>query len=169
MHHGGESAGSPSRTQAREAHARMYVNHALVLGCRSPKTRPRRQTLESDHPPPKRIYLLETLKAGAVRLPSTYLALGELQRTLVPANLEELHETLLVGGAADDITDEIANVLHASTDLLREYDWEGGFCERVIPAKKPFTKDAGKQGGHAPPCAERDAEPADAWRRRAPS
>ena len=120
-------------------------------------------------PSAETIYLLETLKAGAVRLPSTYLALGELQRTLVPANLEELHETLLVGGAADDITDEIANVLHASTDLLREYDWEGGFCERVVPAKKPFTKDAGKQGGHAPPCAERDAEPADAWRRRAPS
>ena len=146
MHHGGESAGSPSRTQAREAHARMYVNHALVLGCRSPKTRPRRQTLESDHPPPKRIYLLETLKAGAVRLPSTYLALGELQRTLVPANLEELHETLLVGGAADDITDEIANVLHASTDLLREYDWEGGFCERVVPAKKTLHEGCRKTG-----------------------
>ena len=67
---------------------------------------------------------LETLKADAVRLPSTYLALGELQRTLVPANLEELHETLLVGSAADDIADEVANVLHASTDLLREYDWK---------------------------------------------
>lgn len=75
-----------------------------------------------------------------MRLPSTYLALGELQRTLVPANLEELHETLLVGSAADDIADEVANVLHASTDLLREYDWKEATVSESFRRKSPSRR-----------------------------
>ena len=51
----------------------------------------------------------------------TYLALGELERALVPANLKQFHEALFVGSAADDVANQLADVLHASSEFLLVY------------------------------------------------
>jgi hypothetical protein len=48
----------------------------------------------------------------------THLPLGELKRALVPANLKQLHEALLVGSAADDVANQVTDVPHASAEFL---------------------------------------------------
>jgi len=48
----------------------------------------------------------------------THLPLRELKRALVPANLKQLHEALLVGSAANDVANQLADVLHASAEFL---------------------------------------------------
>ena len=50
--------------------------------------------------------------------PMTHLPLRELKRALVPANLKQLHEALLVGSAANDVANQLADVLHASAEFL---------------------------------------------------
>ena len=60
----------------------------------------------------------------------TYLALGELERALVPANLKQFHEALFVGSAADDVANQLADVLHASSEFLLVYG--DGMTESVM-------------------------------------
>ena len=53
---------------------------------------------------------------------ATYALLGELEGALVTANLEKLHDALLIRGVTGNLTDDLANELGASTEFLRRFD-----------------------------------------------
>lgn len=105
-------------------------------------------------------------------MPMTHLPLGELKRALVPANLKQLHEALLVGSAADDVANQLADVLHASAEFLL-YERGGKMTRGQHGAhgkpRKTRMMARTERDGDAPPCAAPGEARACAWRPGAPS
>ena len=105
-------------------------------------------------------------------VPMTHLPLRELKRALVPANLKQLHEALLVGSAADDVANQLADVLHASAEFLL-YERGGKMTRGQHGAhgkpRKTRMMARTERDGDAPPCAAPGEARACAWRPGAPS
>lgn len=67
-----------------------------------------------------------TAASGCHRWPvltvwAAYLPLGNLQSTLILANLQQLDDTLLIGGQASHLTHQVANELYLLAEELHQF------------------------------------------------